>query len=144
MQMVAFYVEEYMSTLHLFLSHSWKYQNHYDSLVRRLRERSYFTFKDYSVPEDNPIIGAKTDAQLEAAIEAKMRLSSVVIIMAGVYATHSKWITKEIAIAKRLGKPIIAITPFGADRISATVREAADEVVGWQTESIVAAIRRWA
>lgn len=133
-----------MKTFNLFLSHSWRYQKHYESLVKRLTDRQYFDFKNYSVPEENPITGARTDAQLTAAIENKIRASSVVIIMAGVYSTYSKWINKEIEIAQRLGKPIIAITPFGADRISATVRDAANEVCGWQVESVVAAIRRWA
>ena len=63
--------------------------------------------------------------------------------MAGVYATYSKWINKEIEIAKRYGKPIIAITPWGNQNISSVVRDAAFDIVKWQTNSIKAAIQKY-
>jgi hypothetical protein len=66
-------------------------------------------------------------------------------MLAGVYSTHSKWINREIAICTAefaTKKPIIAIEPWGAERTSAVVRQAADVVVGWNTESVVAAIRQ--
>ncbi|EIA1617532.1 TIR domain-containing protein [Vibrio parahaemolyticus] len=133
-----------MKTYNLFFSHSWNYGAQYSSVVSLLSNRSFFSFRNYSVPSHNPIVGARTDAQLSAAIENKIRASSVVIIMAGVYSTYSKWINKEIEIAKKLGKPIIAVKPFGSTKISSPVRAAANEVCNWSTESIVSAIRRWA
>ena len=48
---------------------------------------------------------------------------------------------KEIEIAQRMGKVIIAIKPFGAERISTVVREAAHAECAWNTNSIVNAIR---
>ena len=69
----------------------------------------------------------------------------VVIIMAGVCATYSTWINKEIAIAKRgfaRPKPIIAVKPWGNTNVSTTVSAAAGALVAWNTESIVDAIRR--
>lgn len=127
----------------LFLSHSWKYQDHYQTLIARLRD-SDLLFKNYSVPEDNPITGARTDRQLYEAIETQIRSCSVVLIMAGVYATYSHWINKEIEIARRLGKPIIAICPFGAERLSEPVQHAATKVVGWNMPAIVRAIKECA
>ena len=73
-----------------------------------------------------------------------MRLCHVVLILAGVYATYSKWINIEIDLAKEgftHAKPIIAIRPWGNERISERVQLAADRVVGWNTESVVGAIR---
>ena len=89
----------------------------------------------------NDVIGALNDQQLEAAIENKIRPCSAVLIMAGMYSTYSKWINKEIEIAKRMSKVILAIKPFGAERISTVVRDAADAECSWNTNSIVAAIR---
>lgn len=128
--------------MNLFISHSWKYADSYQRFKNLLDSRSYFSYTNYSVPPENPIVGARTDKELEIAIENKIRACSVVIIMAGVYSTYSKWIKKEIAIAQRLGKPILAIKPFGAERISTEVRNAATEECNWNTESIVSAIRR--
>ena len=131
-------------TFNLFISHSWSYGNHYDNLIALLRKRKYFKFKDYSVPRDDPIHNAGTVAQLRAAIKRQMQPCSVVLIVAGVYASHSKWINEEIDLAKggySAPKPIIAIKPYANERISKAVRDAADKIVNWNTESIVGAIR---
>ena len=133
-----------MKIYNLFISHSWNYGSQYNNLTSLLNRRAFFSFKNYSVPESNPIIGARTDKQLEEAIENKVRASSVVVIMTGVYATYSKWINKEIAIAKRFGKPILAVKPYGSRNMSTVVQNAADEICNWSTESVVAAIRRLA
>ena len=136
-----------MRTHNLFISHSWSYPNQYDNLVRLLRARSYFTFKDYSVPRTDPIHNAGTDAKLREAIRNKMAPCGVVLILAGVYASYSKWIDKEIALAENgfgQRKPIIAIEPWGSERTSARVKEAADRIVKWNTESVVGAVKELA
>ena len=133
-----------MNIYNLFISHSWRYADQYDRLIGLLRARKYFAFKDHSVPPDDPIHNAKNDAQLHQAIQNHMMGCHVVLILAGVYATHSKWINIEIALAKKgfnYPKPIIAIRPRGNERISEPVRQAANRIVGWSTESVVQAIR---
>lgn len=126
----------------LFISHSWSYQSHYYGLIGLLDSAaSFFQYRNYSVPQDDPITGARTDAQLRAAIESQMRPASCILILAGVYATYSKWINIEIEIAQKLGKKIIAVEYWGSERTSAVVKQAADEVVKWNTNSIVQAIR---
>ena len=133
-----------MRTYNLFISHSWNYSDAYNRLVNLLNERGYFAFNNYSVPPDDPIHGAGTDAQLRKAIRNQMSPCHVVLILAGVYATYSKWINSEIDLAEEgfiHAKPIIAIRPWGSKRISERVSLAADRIVGWNTESIVEAIR---
>ena len=133
-----------MKTYNLFISHSWNYTDAYDRLTNLLSERGYFAFRDYSVPRDDPIHGAGTDAQLRQAIRNQMTPCHVVLILAGVYATYSKWINIEIDLAEEgftHAKPIVAIRPWGSERISERVRLAADRIVGWNTESVVGAIR---
>ena len=133
-----------MKTYNLFISHAWSYADQYERLVALLRARGYFAFRNYSVPPDDPIHGAGTDAQLRQAIRNQMTPCHAVIILAGVYATYSKWINIEIDLAEEgftNAKPIIAIRPWGSQRISERVRLAADRIVGWNTESVVGAIR---
>lgn len=132
-----------MRTHNLFISHSWAYNNAYASLVKLLNNRNYFSYKNYSVPISNPIHTNGTDAQLYAAITNKIAPCHAVVVVAGVYASHSKWINKEIQIAKKYNKPIIAIKPWAAKNTSAFVKENANEIIGWNTESIVSAIRKW-
>lgn len=126
----------------LFISHSWTYADKYDRLVEMLDE-SGINYKNYSVPKDDPIHNAPNASELAKAIDRQIAPCTCVLIMAGVYATYSKWINKEIEIAKRYGKPIIAITPWGNQNISSVVRDAAFDIVKWQTNSIKAAIQKY-
>ena len=80
----------------------------------------------------------------ELPISEKIRNCHVVLVMAGVYSTYSKWINVEIEVAKnefQWEKPIIAIEPWGSERTSQHVKNNADLIVGWNTDSIVSAIR---
>ena len=133
-----------MRTHHVFISHSWTYSQPYDNIVKLLENRSYFSFKNYSVSANDPIHNAGTDKQLIAAIRNQMAPCGVILILAGVYATHSKWIGKEIDLAHRgflAAKPIIAVEPWGSERTSVLVKNAAIKTVKWNTDSIIDAIR---
>ena len=71
-----------------------------------------------------------------------MVFCDVVLIMAGKYATYSKWFQREIQIAKKeCSKPIVAIRPWASEQVSSVVSAAADKLVNWNTTSIVSAIR---
>ena len=70
-----------------------------------------------------------------------MQPASCVIILAGVYSSYSKWINIEIELAKEMGKRIIAVEPWGSSHTSAVVKNAAQEIVGWNSASIIRAIR---
>ena len=131
----------------IFISHSWAYSDAYDRLVELLNARGYFSFKNYSVPKNDPIHDAPNQRALYDAIYRQIKPASVVLIMAGVYSTYSKWINHEIQIAKKeflYPKPVIAVKPWAQTNVSAVVSKNADELVSWNTESIVAAIRKWA
>ena len=125
----------------LFISHSWTYSDAYEKLVALLDAKQYFNYKNYSVPKNDPIHHAYSDYQLKAAIKAQMQPASCVLILAGVYASYSKWIEIEIELAQQMGKKIIAIEPWGSEKTSKTVKNAVDIIVKWNKDSIVDAIR---
>ena len=127
-------------TYNLFISHSWAYSDAYQKLVSLLNNAPNFSYKNYSVPKDDPIHNAIYDYQLRAAIRNQMQHASCVIILAGVYASYSKWIKIEIELARELGKRIIAVQPWGAEHTSTIVKNSAHEIVGWNTASIVRGI----
>jgi hypothetical protein len=132
-------------TYNLFISHSWAHGDAYEKLINLLDGKSHFSYKNYSVPKDDPIHMSSGDQQLYNAIKRQISSTHVVIILAGVYATYSRWIDKEIDIAKDVfKKPIIAVQPWGAERTSVRVKQHADCIVGWNTDSIVSAIRELA
>ena len=131
---------------HLFISHSWKYPNAYDGLVSLLDKDYWFSYKDYSVPRDEPLpIYNKMyyESELRNKIRNQMRTCHVVLILAGVYASYSDSINMEIEIANELGKPIIAIQPWGAEKTSQIVKNNSKVIVGWNSSSIIDAIKRY-
>ncbi len=123
-------------TYNLFISHSWAYSDAYKRLVALLDAKPYFSYRNYSVPKDDPIHHAEYDYQLKLAIKEQMQPASCVLILAGVYANYSKWINIEIELAQQMGKTIIAIEPWGAEKTSAKVKNTADKIVKWNTDSI--------
>jgi len=132
-------------TYDLFISHSWKYGEVYNSMVNLLNNASYFKWRNYSCPEHDPAIDPSTEYGRNKLIEAlknQIRPVNCVIIIGGMYASHSYWIQKEIDIALSYDKPIIGVRPRGAERMPQAVVDAADEIVNWNTDSIVGAIRR--
>lgn len=126
-------------TINIFISHSWSYSKNYKALLGLL-DKTKIKYKNYSVPKDDPIHNAKNEKELYKAIENQIKPSSIIIILAGVYATYSKWINKEIEIAKNGNKKIIAIEYFGAEKTSTVVKENADEIIKWSSSSLKRAI----
>ena len=64
--------------------------------------------------------------------------------MAGVHASHSEWMQWELDKALELGIPIVGVAPWGQERVSQVVSSRAKEIVRWNTEPIVTAIRKHA
>lgn len=129
----------------LFISHSWAYGDAYEKLCKFLDAAPRFTYRNYSVPKDDPVHDASNQQELYEAISDKIRFCQVVIIMAGVYSTYSNWIGKEIQIAKSdFDKPVLGIIPWANRKVSTLVQDNADQLVGWNTSSIVTAIRELA
>lgn len=127
-----------------FISHAWKYHDEYMRLEAMLKSAPLFTFHNASVPRTNCIPPPRTTAKLQSALDEQIRISNVVLILSGMYAAHSDWVNTEINIAASYQKPIIGVIPWGQKMIPKIVQDASKEMVHWQTESIVAAIRKHA
>ena len=134
-----------MRTRNLFISHSWSYGDAYEKLCALLDAAPRFSYRNYSVPKDDPVHNAPNTAALYEAIKNQMVFCEVVLIMAGKYATYSKWIQREIRIAKtEFSKSVVAIKPWASEQTSSIVVQNADRLVNWNTQSIVSAIRELA
>lgn len=136
-------LEEEMKIYDTFISHAWSYSDEYNRLVMLLNAAPRFTWRNYSVPEEKAFDRMPRN-QLIAKLDGQIRPVNVALIIAGMYTNHSDWIQAEIDIAKAYRKPIIGLVPWGAQRTPLAVQEAAVTMVGWNTDSIVDAIRRYA
>jgi hypothetical protein len=134
-----------LKTYDLFLSHAWRYNDDYYRLVRLLKDALFFTWRNYSVPEHDPVIDPNTTVgygKLVSLLDKQVRPVNCVLILGGMYAAHSRWINEEITIAQSYNKPIVGIYPWGSERMPVVVQAAASRVVSWNTNSIVSAIRQ--
>ncbi len=124
----------------LFISHAWDYSDEYNRLIYMLNGAPWFRYANYSVPEDDRL----PNKQLKLGFYNQIRPVNIVVILSGMYVSYSDSIQTEIEIALDLEKPIIGIMPWGSNRMPQAVQNAADEIVGWNTSTIVDAIRRHA
>ncbi len=125
----------------LFISHAWEYNYDYYRLEEMLDSAPGFDWRNYSVPEHDPKY-ARSKAKLTEALHHQIRPTHVVLILAGMYVPYREWIQREMDIALGYGKPIIGVMPWGSKKTPTAVWEAADDIVGWRTSSIVRAVRK--
>ncbi len=130
----------YLRDYHILISHSWDYSSDYETIKSWLDSAEYFRWADYSVPLTNPI-DFHTKRELKEKLREKISLCSCVIILSGMYVSYSEWIDYEIDTAIELGKPIIGIKPRGQERIPSKVSCNANVMVGWNSNSVVNAVR---
>ena len=98
--------------IHVFISHSWSYSGHYDKLSDWIFGQRPLEFKDYSVPRDDPIHNARSDRELSQRIDNQIARCHVLVAPTGMYAGYRKWIKKELLLAKKRSKPILAVNPW--------------------------------
>lgn len=127
----------------IFISHAWQYNADYYRLIEMLDDAPNFSYANYSVPKHDPV-DANNKSKLKEELRQQIRPVEVVIILGGMYVAYSDWIQFEIDYANYLSKPILGIKPWGSQLMPKAVQDAADEIVGWNTSTIVAAIRRLA
>jgi hypothetical protein len=125
----------------VFISHAWHRGEHYERVVRWLDEAPNFRWENLSVPEADPI---HSEADLDYELRNQMRNADVFLILAGMYVAHSEVIAFELRFARRIGKPILAVKPWGNQVMPVIVQAGAAAVVNWNGASIVQAIRQFA
>ncbi len=125
---------------HILISHSWDYDEQYKKVRDYLDEANYFKWKNYSVPITKPI-DVDCKRELKEKLREKISQCSGIIVLAGMYVDYSEWIDFEIDTAVAQGKPIIGVKPWGQERIPAKVQNNAVKMVGWNSSSIVQAVR---
>lgn len=126
----------------IFVSHSWAYHSDLEALRNLLSSRGYFNVEFTEASKDIPI-NSENATYIKAKLRAKIFSADIVLALAGIYASHSDWMIWELNTAISLGIPIVGITPRGQERISQEVYSRSKVDVGWNTESIVDAIRTY-
>ena len=129
-----------LKTRMLFISHAWAYEEHYKKIVEWFDAEPNFSWKNCSVPSTDAL-SDKTTTGLKSGMTRQINPAQGVIILAGMYAAYSDWIEYEIKEAQRLDKIIIGVKPWGQEKIPAIVQDAAHIMVGWNSASVISAVR---
>ncbi|POC74841.1 hypothetical protein CRN61_34025 [Vibrio vulnificus] len=127
----------------VFISHSWSNSDDLTKLRELLEGRGYFNIEFKEVSKFEPI-DSDNATYIKSRLRQKISDSDIVIGLAGVYASHSDWMVWELDTALNKDIPIIGVIPRGNVRSSTAVTSRSKEDVRWNTESIVAAIRKHA
>lgn len=131
-------------TVDLFISHMWRLDDNaaYHQFEQLLKSNADFKWRNLSAIQFDPL-GNKSEAQLRSSLRSQICASSCFVLLSDMFIGHQKWIREEIDIAKSFSKPIIGITPRTHEPTPPAVKLASKQVVGWDPESIVNAIKRW-
>ncbi len=127
----------------LLISHSWHYSNQYDTIKSWLNNATSFIWYNHSVSADNPFT-VKSKNQLKTELSQQIQGCNAIIVVAGMYAKYSEWIDYEINEAIKMNKPIIAIKPWGNERVPKNIQDSANILIGWNSDSLISSIRTYA
>jgi hypothetical protein len=122
----------------IFISHSWKHDRDYWSLLEKM-EIKEFRFYNHSIPYDDQL-DADTAKQIETGLWKQMKWCSSVLVLAGSHASKY-WVKKEVEIAQKLGKKIIAVRPWGNHNVPQYLRQGANEIIGFNSKTIIEKIK---
>lgn len=126
-----------------FPSHAFRHGQHHVAFKDLLESGAPrgVTCHSLAPTSEHPIHAGADNIFLANALMRRIQKSDVFFALAGVYASHSKWMNFEITTAAVLGKPIIAVAPNGQERLSSAVMQHVDgEAVRWRAESVWAAV----
>lgn len=130
-----------MGTFAAFISHSFSVGVPAYMGVLEMAERQGLAFINKSVPAWDPL-----DARgrgLAAALDERIRWSSVVIVLVTESLHNAAWTEFEIDTARKYGKPIIAVYPNGefGSPMPRTLNDGLYRAIGWRGNALEKAIR---
>lgn len=136
----------------VFIRHAWSYSERYLGVVRLLDiasgNLSWFSYRDYSVPRNEPIIAPNETVRnsvLKGRLKEQIRQASCVIVPGGMYVNDRFWIQTEIDLALNAfmyPKLIIGIRRRNQQRTPVELERQATEMVNWNSNSLAEAIYR--
>lgn len=133
------------TTYDIFITHAWRYHEDWTRVGELLDDCSGLNWRNFSVPWHDPAMDPNSEVGgrfIRNWLESQIVPAAGVLLLNSVYATNSArhWITLEIEMARRHGKPVIALPSFGEADVLPEVRALADSVAQWDGVAIIGAI----
>lgn len=125
----------------VFISHCWDYDEELKNLTHYLNKEAGFVTTCEEGTAEHPV-KTEDEPHFQAVLHAKIISSAVVIVVACMDVPISEWMEWEIEMAVENNIPVIGVRPEGSLVTPKIIRKAAREIIMWDTESIVSAIKR--
>lgn len=137
-----------LETYDLFITHAWRYHDDWTRLGDLLDEWRGLSWRNFSVPWHDPAIDPNTELGgrlISEWIEQQIAPTHAVLALDSVYEVGSarRWVTTEIDIARRLGKPVFALPVRGRAEVTPALRALCDDEVPWVASKIIGRIDAW-
>lgn len=129
----------------IFITHAWRYHDDWTRMGDMLDACAHIKWRNFSVPWHDPAMEAYTEVGgrfIREWLESQIVPVCGVILLNSVYETKSsrKWVELEIEMARRHGKPVIAVPTHGQREVLPEVEQLCDRVSQWDCDEIIAAL----
>lgn len=129
--------------IRLYAVHGWTRDEDYSRLFEFIQSAENFYYRAVSDPDSHPDQGDGVAARRTAIGEA-LKEAECIVCAAGTWERFNDWARYTIESARALDLPVVAVEHFGPKDMDPRLKGYASEVVGWDSRSIVDAVRRQA
>lgn len=98
--------------INIFVSHSWKNNDDYLDIINLLKKHN-IEIGNFSVSQKKSLGNNLDDLYLEQKLKNRIRNCSIFIVACNVDLINSKWVEKEVRLARIYNKYILGIRPKG-------------------------------
>lgn len=135
----------YAQTVDLFLVHAWRFHADWQRLTNLLDAHDLRRWRNFSLPWHDPALDPRSlrgGQAIRWCLEAQIIPAHAVLLLAGVWREPGvrQWLDLEIGLARKHGKPILALPAWGDVDVPEEVRERADDVIAWHAAAILGAV----
>lgn len=127
--------------IRLYAVHGWQQDEDYVRLFEYMESADNFFYRTLSDPNAQSPQGDGTAARRSLINEA-LKQTECVVCTAGTWEHFNDWARFTVETARSLDIPVVAVEHFGPKNIDIRLKGHAAETVGWDSRSIVDAIRR--
>jgi hypothetical protein len=129
--------------IRLYVVHGWHQDEDYVRLFDYLESADNFFYRSMSSPEARSPEGEGVIAR-RALVEEALKNTECVVCPASTWELCNDWARFTVEAARRRLLPIVAIEHFGPKDMDPVLKGRASQVVGWDSRSIIDAIRHLA
>jgi len=127
--------------IRLYAVHGWHRDEDYARLFEYIESADNFFYRALSDPDAVSPQGDGVAAR-RSLIGDALKDAECVVCTAGTWERFNDWARYTVETARRLDLPVVVIEHFGPKDMDVRLKGFAAETVGWDSRSIVDAIRR--